>query len=109
MAFSAFNSDDTFHKIFIDKISVTIKAIEMCGVMKESTIADKNVFMPASYFSNTKSMPIQNHDGSLLLNGRTEYPQILLLVLVLTLTTISNYCQLLYPISPTTVAGTSCW
>ena len=83
MAFSAFNSDDTFHKIFIDKISVTIKAIEMCGVMKESTTtADKNVFMPASYFSNTKSMPIQNHDGSLLLNGRTEYPQILLLVLV---------------------------
>ena len=70
-------------KIFIDKISVTIRAIEMCRVMKESTTtADKNVFMPASYFSNTKSMPIQNHDGSLLLNGRTEYPQILLLVLV---------------------------
>ena len=70
-------------KIFIDKISVTIKAIEMCRVMKESTTtADKNVFMPASYFSNTKSMPIQSHDDSLLLNGRTEYPQILLLVLV---------------------------
>ena len=42
-------------------------------------------------------MPIQNHDGSLLLNGRTEYPQILLLVLVhwQLFATIAKYFQLL--------------